>query len=259
MSHVLDGVHVVVTRPVHQAEPLCNLIEEQGGEVFRFPVIEIVDADDKAALSKIIDRMADFDLAIFISPNAVNAAMKCLSMVGGLPEHLSIAAVGQGSAKALAAHGVTVDIFPEQLFNSEALLALDELQQVAGKKIVIFRGEGGRELLATTLEERGAQVEYAECYRRIQPDTNIDGFQDKYARGELDIIIVTSNEGLQNLYDMIYKSGLKWLVNVPLLLVSERTVELARNLGFTHEPILATKASNEALLQALIQWRTSTN
>ena len=259
MSHTLDGTNIVVTRPAHQAEPLCKLIEQQGGEAIRFPVLDIAEPHDTNTPRKIIERLAEFDMAIFISPNAVDSALAMINATGGIPAQLKVAAVGQGSHRTLTNHGVTVDFFPQQQFNSEALLAMDELQQVAGKKIVIFRGEGGRELLANALKERGASVEYAECYRRTQPNTDTEILAQKRASGELDIIVVTSSEGLQNLYDMTYLTGQEWVLDLPLLLVSQRTATLAAELGFTQAPILATKASDEAIMQALTQWRMTKN
>lgn len=257
MDRVLQGIHVVVTRPAHQAEQLCEMIESAGGHAIRFPVLDIADVTDTKTLDAIIDRLEQFDIAIFISPNAVTHALTHINAKGGLPAQMRVAAVGQASAKALSAYGITVDLFPEQTFNSEALLALPELQQVAGKQVVIFRGVGGRELLADTLKQRGAQVEYAECYQRVRPNTDVRPLQEYAENGAVDIIIITSNEGLQNLFDMVGESGHYWLLQTPLLLVSERTAEFARQLGFTREAIIATKASDTALLQSLLDWRQS--
>lgn len=255
MDRDLQGIHIVVTRPAHQADDLCQLIESEGGSVIRFPVLGIAEPKDSRKLDDVIDRLAQFDVAIFISPNAVSHAMKKISDRDGLPRHLQIAAVGQATAKSLASYGLVVDLFPKDSFNSEALLAMTQLQQVEGKKIVIFRGEGGRELLADTLRERGAHVEYAECYRRIRPDNDVQPLLQQGEKNEVDIIIVTSNEGLHNLMDMVGVAGRHWLLQTPLLLVSQRTAELARQLGFTQTPIIATKASDDAILQSLIEWR----
>ena len=92
------------------------------------------------------------------------------------PPHLLPAAIGQGTVRALAAHGVHGCIAPEQRFDSEALLALPELQaeRVAGQRVLILRGDGGRELLAETLSARGALVDLVSCYRRLPPS---DGLQ----------------------------------------------------------------------------------
>ena len=153
----LQGVRVLVTRPRDQAEKLAILIEGEGGDAIRFPAIEIAEPKDTQALLAVIDRLGQFDLAIFISPNAVNRAMKLiLARHGAWPRNVGIACVGRGSARELKHFGAGNVIVPAGRFDSEALLALPELKQVTGSKIVIFRGEGGRELLGDTLKSRGA-------------------------------------------------------------------------------------------------------
>ena len=253
----LAGVGVLVTRPAHQADGLCALLEGEGARCVRFPVLEIVDPEDPQAAGEIVERLAEFDIAVFISPNAVNKAMNRIRAAGPLPEHLRLAAVGRGSAKELKRFGLSADIAPRQRFNSEALLELPEMQDVAGKRIVIFRGDGGRELLAETLKERGAEVEYAEVYRRAKPKADVGALMRHWARGDIDVITVTSNEGLHNLFDMVGQLGRQWLRKTPLIVVSERQAELAQELGFQARTLVAESAADEGLLQAVKDWRQS--
>jgi len=252
----LTGVGVLVTRPAHQAQGLCQAVAEKGGHAICFPVMEIVDLENSAALIGVIDCLDDYDIAIFISPNAVNRALNIIFSQRRLPESLKIAAVGKGSAKALRTLGVKTDIFPTTRFNSESLLALDDLQHVSAKKIIIFRGEGGRELLAETLRARGAIVEYAECYRRVKPKADIAVLMRYWARGEIDIISVTSNEGLRNLFDMVGQLGRKWLQKTPLVVVSQRAVDLAQELDFVKDPIVC-EANDNAIVKAIVGWRVA--
>ncbi len=253
----LDGVGVLVTRPEHQAAPLCQLIEQAGGRAIRFPVLEIADIEDKGQLIATLDRLDEFDIAIFISPNAVNKAINFIRSRRAWPAGLAIAAVGRGSAKALRNVDLEADIFPSRRFNSEALLELPEMQEVAGKRIVIFRGEGGREVLAETLRRRGAEVTYAEVYRRVKPKADVSRLMKHWARGEVDIITVTSNEALSNLFDLVGQLGRQWLQKTPLVVISERAVELARGLGFKSEILVASQADDTALLAAIRQWQNS--
>lgn len=258
-SPSLAGVRVLVTRPRDQAENLAHLIEERGGEAIRFPVIEIAEPLDTRALFAVIDRLKDFALAIFISPNAVNHAMKLILARGRLPLGLRVACVGRGSARELKRFGVDKAIVPPDRFDSEALLELPELQQVAGKRIVIFRGEGGRELLGDTLRARGAEIVYAECYRRLRPDTDSTPLLRRWERGEIDIISVTSIDGLRNLFDMVGKTGQPWLIRTPVVVVSERMAQVCRELGFATEPRVAATAGDEAILEAIQTWRYGQN
>ena len=250
----LDNIGVLVTRPAHQAEALCRLIEQHNGIAIRFPVLEIADIEDNQVLKSQIERLDEFDIAIFISPNAVNRALSHIRSVRNWPNKIKIAAVGKSSAKALDSLGLIVDIFPSLSFNSEALLELEPMLNVAGKNIIIFRGVGGREHLANTLISRGANVEYAECYRRIKPQTDALKVIKRGESGEIKIIICTSNEGLHNLYDMIGPEGRQWLINTPIIVVSERAAELARQLGFNSDVLVSERANDDAILNSILLW-----
>ena len=198
----IAGSQIVVTRPVHQATTLAALIEQQGGTAILFPVIEITPADVSQNLDAVLNKLDQTDLAIFVSANAVNFAWQRLGEKSGFPAALQIAAVGAATASALDAIGRKPDIVPQQKFNSEALLAEPALSDVANKNIVIFRGDGGRELLAQTLRERGASVSYAQVYRRSMPSLDVSPLIDSLQAKQVDAIIVTSDQGLQHLCTM---------------------------------------------------------
>lgn len=249
----LAGLGILVTRPAHQAKNLARLIREAGGRPILFPVLEIVDVPELGPLLSLIDRLATFDLAIFISPNAVAKAMNLIAARGGLPPGLAVAAVGQGSARALRERGVTSVIAPSGRFDSEALLALPELAQMQGRRVVIFRGEGGREHLAEVLRQRGAQVEYAECYRRSRPNADSTPLLHLWARNELNAITVTSAESLHNLFEMVGRLGQQWMKNTPLFAPHPRIVEAARALGLSRT--FVTPPGDEGLVAGLIAWR----
>src|SRR5574340_1209124 len=106
-EHPLAGLRIAVTRPRDQAAPLARRIEQAGGIPLLFPLLDIESAADQAALREQVSRLAQFDLAIFISPNAVQYGMAAIRAAGELPKNLKIATVGQGSAKALRELGVT--------------------------------------------------------------------------------------------------------------------------------------------------------
>lgn len=253
----LDGLGVVVTRPAHQAENLVKLIERAGGRAILFPTLEIFDARDMGPLSAVIDRLEQFDLAIFISPNAANKAMNLIRARRTWPQGLRCAAVGKGSGKALARFGIHDMLVPQGRFDSEALLALPELQDMAGKRVVIFRGEGGRELLGEELTRRGASITFAECYRRGKPlAADAGALLHQWARGEVGAVTVTSGESMRNLFDMIGKLGQQFLKKTPLFAFHENIAEVARELGV--EQVHVTAAGDEGLLNGLIEWRQQT-
>lgn len=252
-STPLQGIKIAVTRPAQQAGPLCGLIEAAGGVAIRYPVLDIefiVGARPGArhAVPLHDKNIADYDYAIFISANAVTGAVRWLPAV--LPPNLQLAAVGKRTAEILRQHWPQAILTPTHNYNSEALLELPQLQAVSGKRIIIFRGEGGRELLAETLQQRGAIVEYAEVYRRQQTQGDIQHLQ----RQAPDLIIVTSNEGLQNLYDQTQGQTRAWLLEQQLIVISERGAQRARELGFRHTAIIAAHADDQGLLQAALDW-----
>lgn len=251
----LQGTGVLVTRPASQAQHLQQLIEQAGGRVIPFPVIEIAAVQARGTLAGVMQRLGEFHMAIFISANAVIHALALMRAGGGVPEALKIIAIGRGSARELRRQGVEPDIVPQQKFNSEELLGMEEMQQVQGKRIVIFRGEGGRTLLADTLMARGAEVEYAEVYRRVKPAASTDPLMQAWGGGQVNIVTVTSNEGLQNLHEMIGDAGRQLLHRTPLVVVSERARELGVKLGITAEILVAAEASDEAIVSALCEWR----
>lgn len=248
----LAGIGVLVTRPAAQAQGLCNLIEQQGGLAIRVPTIEILPPHDIAPALVSIARLAEFDIAIFISVNAVTRGLALTTQYGPLPQQLEIAAVGKRTAQELVQKGYPPTIVPSHLFNSEGLLAAEPMQAVAGKNILIFRGEGGRELLADVLRQRGAHVQYAEVYRRIKPAQGLREAMHPWTVQHINAVVVTSNEGLQNFYDLALDEALlPSLLDIPLIVVSERASALAGELGFKNEPIIADDASDAAIVSAL--------
>ncbi|MEJ2630253.1 MAG: uroporphyrinogen-III synthase [Acidihalobacter sp.] len=254
MSEALAGLGAVITRPEHQAEALCERITAAGGRAIRFPVLEILDPTDSQALVEIIDRLEQFDLAVFISPNAVNKAMNLILARRSWPSGLEVAAIGAKSAKELERYGLAVDLRPGRRFDSEALLAEPALANMHGKRVVIFRGDGGREMLGDTLARRGAEVAYGNAYRRGRPKTDTGTLFYHWSRGEIDVVLVTSTDGLRNLFDMVGKLGQMWLRKTPLIVGSERIAEAARELGHTLDPFISEDPSDEAMFEALQNW-----
>src|SRR5574340_434398 len=247
-EHPLAGLRIAVTRPRDQAAPLARRIEQAGGIPLLFPLLDIESAADQAALREQVSRLAQFDLAIFISPNAVQYGMAAIRAAGELPKNLKIATVGQGSAKALRELGVTKVIAPVERFDSEGLLALPELQNVAGWRVLILRGDGGRELLGDTLRARGATVEYAACYRRSKPQQDVTALLEAAP----DALTLTSSEALEHLWQILDDARRGRICGLPLFVPHRRIAELARRQGWRQ--VLLTGAGDDGLLSALIAW-----
>jgi uroporphyrinogen-III synthase len=253
----LAGLGVLVTRPAHQADGLCHLIEQRGGRALRFPVLEILPPSDPGPLQDVIGGLDDYGWAIFISANAVERALVPILSARRWPSATRIAVIGRSSEQALQRHGLRADLCPTGRFDSEALLALPAMQQVEGARVVIFRGEGGREHLADSLRDRGAQVDYVAAYRRARPEVDVAPLLTQWRAGAIDIVLVTSAESLHNLVAMTGAQGGELLRRTPLLVVSERMLPVLQQQGFEQPPVLAANATDDAVLEALLAWQAA--
>jgi len=251
-SHALSGCNIVVARPEQQAKDLAELIRAKGGRAILFPTLEIIEAEDLRPLHQLVGRLEQFDLAVFVSVNAVNCAMSAIVSRRSLPDTLKIAALGAASRKALQRFGVKDVICPASRFDSEALLELPQLRDVADKNIAIFRGGDGRELLGETLAKRGARIEYVECYRRARPNADPEPLMQLWADDKIHAITVTSSEGLRNLFEMMNERGKELLKKTPLFVPHLRIAEAARNLGISN-PVV-TEAGDAGLVKGLTKW-----
>jgi uroporphyrinogen-III synthase len=251
----LHGVRVLVTRPAHQAASLVKAIDEAGGEAVCLPTIEIAAPTNPAALHAVLDRLHEFSWAIFISPNAVRQALPLVRRHGGIPSGLRLAAVGQGTLRALNEAGFDQVLAPAERFDSEALLDLLPPATVAGSDVLIFRGEGGRELLGGSLSARGARVVYAECYRRVPPRQPDATALARLREGGIDIVVLTSTEGARNLCDLVGETARARLLATPVVVIGERQAQACRELGFHAAVCVATPAGDAAILSALRAWR----
>jgi uroporphyrinogen-III synthase len=256
----LAGLHILVTRPAGQAQGLMDKLAALGARPLHFAAVEIVEPHDIAGLKAVVADLAAFDWAIFISPNAVTRAFNLMQGWGqAWPAKVRMAAIGRGSARELQRLGFRDILVPEGRFDSESLLSMSPLQDMQGKGVVVFRGEGGRELLGDTLAARGARVRYAECYRRAAPSADISGLLRAWARHGLDAVIVTSVEGLHHLYDALGQVGRQWLTKTPLVVVGTRQRDACRALGLQGPLIVAAGADDETLIAALCSWHAGKN
>jgi len=244
--------YIVNTRPAQQADALSKGIKAAGGDVLLFPTIEIQPLVLNQENKQKIQQLHQFDIIIFISPNAVNFGLTQILAETALPKEILLATIGQGSAKSLADQlGRQPDIVPSENFNSEGLLATKVLQNVESKRILIIRGEGGREHLKQTLQSRGAQVEYLNVYRRVKPAISTAQFEQNLQKNQIAAIVITSATSLHNLVELTPDKVVPLLYRAPLVLINQRLVEVAREAGFTSKLIIASAASDEAIIETL--------
>ncbi|MHB1511662.1 MAG: uroporphyrinogen-III synthase [Acidiferrobacter sp.] len=256
----LAGLKILVTRPVGQSQGLMDQLTALGAQPIHFAAVEIVEPRDIASFKAVVADLSGYHWAIFISPNAVTRAFNLMQGFGQeWPATLRMAAIGRGSARELKRLGFTDILVPEGQFDSESLLSMEPFQDMGGLRIIVFRGEGGRELLGDTLKTRGAFVQYAECYRRAAPSADVSGLLRAWARNGLDAVIVTSVEGLHHLYDALGQVGRQWLTKTPLVVVGARLKDACLALGLKGPLLVAAGADDEALIAALLAWHAGKN
>jgi len=245
----LAGKRIVVTRPKGQAAGLSAQIRDAGGEPLEYPAMEIRQLDEPAPFFAIADRLASFDVAIFVSRNAVRSAAALLGS-RPWPARLRVATVGVGSRQELEAHGFSGVIAPAAQSDSEALLALPELANVAGRRFVIFRGDSGRQMLGDALAARGASVEYVACYKRVRPGSG-EALRSAWADG-VDAVTVSSAEGLANFIGMLGDGAAARLSATPVFVPHARVSEEAARRGLKRLVVAGPRDAD--MLAALVAY-----
>ena len=246
----LTGRNIVITRPPGQANRLTSLIQQAGGNAHLFPLLEIVPLTDYQQFDAKIAELNQFDWAIFISSNAVqNSLPRIIEKLGIPPTKLKFAAIGPKTAADLVEFGIKNTLTPQDRFDSEALLALPEMQNIKNQKVLIFRGVGGREVLAETLKRRGAIVEFAESYQRVNPQKNLNSLEQLASQKKLDAIVVTSSEAMRYLLDMA--NGADWLNSIKLCVNHARIAEQAKTYGIS--AWVAETSGDQSMLDCLIK------
>ncbi|QMI07035.1 uroporphyrinogen-III synthase [Citrobacter sp. RHB25-C09] len=243
---------ILVTRPSPAGEELVSRLRTLGLAAWNFPLIEFTPGRELPRLAEAMSALTENDLLFALSQHAVSFAHAQLERQGlkwpVAPHYFAI-----GRTTALALHTVSgCDVrYPHDREISEVLLQLPELQNIAGKRALILRGNGGRELIGETLTTRGTEVTFCECYQRCAK--NYDGAEEamRWQSRGVTTIVVTSGEMLQQLWSLIppyYREN--WLLHCRLVVVSERLAHLARELGW-QDIRVADNADNDALLRAL--------
>jgi uroporphyrinogen-III synthase len=248
---------ILITRPLSQGEVLSALLRKQGFQVHHIPVMEIEPLslpEQLAPIEKIFSRITSYHGIIFVS---VNAAEQALPWLKKYPHARTtkILSVGKSTADFYNANHVhdSKVIYPRQHMNSEGLLALNELQadEVQGRRYLILRGSGGREVIAQGLKERGAHVDSCELYRRYLPEKNISNL--KKVLPATDLIVVSSGESLENLATMAGELSPDLLLEKTILVPGERVATIAHQLKFRHI-MKALNATDAAVIEAVNQW-----
>jgi uroporphyrinogen-III synthase len=245
----LTGLGVIVTRPARQAAGLAHKLAALGAEPLIWPAIAILPPVDTRPLASAHERLASYDAAVFVSANAVEYGAP-----GNWPSKVLVFAPGPGTAEALANVGIRNVRVPTTTFDSEGLLALPELQAMSGKRVVIFRGEGGRDYLAEMLRAGGAHVDCIPCYVRAAPQSSAEGLRAALRDGRAHALSLTSREGVDNLIAALGKDGIALAAQIPSFAPHARITAHAREHGLA---TVTTAAGEAGLIAGLLEWFTA--
>jgi len=245
---------VLVTRPAGQAAQLCAGVAAAGHAPHHLPLLEVQPLDQPSPGQR--QQLLDLDLyqhVIFVSGNAVRVGMHWIeSCWPQLPLGIHWYAVGDATAVLLGSHGIRA-LTPAGAMTSEGLLALPSLHGIADQRVLIVKGEGGRQALAAELGERGARVDELACYRRSRPALAPGELADNLRQWHIALVMISSGEGLANMLALLSPTETSKFVGITLLVPSPRVAELARAAGF-RRVMIAENASDSAMLRALSAW-----
>lgn len=259
MMTSVSGMRILVTRPQPQNGALCAYINARGGIAIALPTICFTPPKDIEAVKTSLKKINDQDWLIFMSPQAVKAALQFFHNYGViLEDYVKIAAIGEGTAFALAeqvpatsaGQSFKIAAVPS-IWNSEGLLSLPDFELVMGQQIMLIRGEGGRDYLEKILKSRGANVLNCIVYQRTLPILPLEPYKKLIKNQQIHRIVSASFESIHNLKRLFDDDDWQYLKTVPLIVVSDRIKMLAQQLGF-QTIWVAANAHHEAIVNACI-------
>lgn len=226
----LNGLRILNTRPLKRKDAMAAAISAAGGISIPLPTLSIEAIEN---LNLDWDFLDASEQAIFISGFAVDLFFQTLDANQRTwPPRILASAVGHKTAEALKAWGLTAIQVPP-IADSEHLMALASFQKITGQRIILITGEGGRGLMESCLKARGAQVKIFEMYRRSLNKIQEDNLLQIWHNDAIDLVLITSQTGLLNLFELIGDhQGHAWLKSKPALVISSRLAKLTEEQGF---------------------------
>lgn len=242
---------ILVTRPGEKGQALCELLNQNGFASLHVPLIEIVPGADLNALPAHMREVNAGDGVLAVSQSAVRFAHTALGNVGARwRDDVRYFTVGAKTAQALcecSEHGVHYP-FPQE--NSEGLLAQPHFAQFRGQKMLILRGNGGRELIANHLRACDVAVEYVQTYQRVGLEYDMAAQLNMWKRAGISTIIVTSGEILRYLVESVGKNHHNWLLEQQFVTISARIAQQAQEYG-CRKVAVSARADNASILATL--------
>jgi len=263
MTHDLRGVSVLVTRPEHQQRRITQLLENEQARAISLPCVGIRHLDN-SLIREQISALGDSQVLIFTSSNAVRAAHQLVPLPwpqmcrsNQTQQGCTVLAIGPATADALQCLGVTVANTPVPPYNSESLLSMDIFSSMNLQKVSIIKGVGGRDFLTQSLRKIAKIAETIDVYERFKPDIALNRLEAVFLKYVPDIVTITSNEALQNLFDLANQPLREHLLKLPLVVNSHRGAQLAKDLSFQSHVLVAEAAGDRGQLEAIKLWNST--
>jgi uroporphyrinogen III methyltransferase / synthase len=242
----LHGRRVVVTRARAQASGLAARLRDLGAEAVELPAIRIEPRLESDEVRRAISEIGEYVLICLTSPNGVRLLFEAMAAVGDARAlaGATVAAIGPGTARALARHGIVADVVPER-FVAEALVeALAEVD-VAGKRVLVARAAEARDVLPDALRERGAEVDVIALYETVRETPSEEAIEAAQAA---DYVTFTSSSTVRNLTEAL---GDRFPAEARIVSIGPVTSESAREAGLNVD-VEAERHDVEGLLAALL-------
>ncbi|WP_278617892.1 uroporphyrinogen-III synthase [Ectopseudomonas oleovorans] len=248
----MSAWRLLLTRPAEECAALAQTLAAQGVASHCMPLLAIETLDETPEQRSAFADLQRYCAVIVVSKPAARISLQLLAQHGAPTPELPWFSVGAATAAVLAEQGLGVH-FPDLGDDSEALLALPALQQAIAApapRVLILRGEGGREFLAESLRSQGVSVDYLPLYRRVLPQY-APGELSRQVRAErLNGLVVSSGQGFEHLLQL---AGDDWsaLARLPLFVPSPRVAEQARAAGA--QIVVDCRGASAAALQAALE------
>lgn len=247
MSDSLQGLRVLNTRPQGQAQALSSAIRAAGGMVIELPTLVI---KATPAWLKHLPDLKQVHQAIFVSANAVEQCFTQLQQAGlHWPTTIKVIAIGHGCAAALKKFNLPIHALPERA-DSEHLLALPSLRAPQEQNILLFKGAGGRTLIAESLLSKGVNLHALNVYQRVMPKINHQFVKSIWRDDLVDIILLTSEQSMHHLFKLFEEDAHHWLRQKTCLVISERLAQVASSLGMN----TIIRSHPDGMMNALIDY-----
>lgn len=248
----LSGRRILVCRPEPEASRLARRFRDVGAEVQVLPMIDRQPLPETPERRTLILSLDEFSHVIAVSPYAARLLLDAIdTWWPQIPVGIRWYGVGAGTAAVLAEHGLNPRL-PPKGWTSEALLALPSLNHLDGEKVLLARGDTGRELIRETLQARGARVTVLPLYRRLPAEHSPELLRATLKDFAPEAIVALSGETLNNLIALCANYGHN-LYDRLLIVPADRVAEQARAAGFQNPCIPGSLADNDIVATVAAQ------